>query len=104
MEMSAEPSAAPIIDRDGQKSSFKGYAFSQMEDNIGIQEDIIRHNLPKSKESSTTQVNQLNPLHEPVPTSAVLYVRKETWKLTIEKKTKLKFLFYAFLQSFFYKK
>lgn len=80
MEMSAEPSAAPIIDRDGQKSSFKGYAFSQMEDNIGIQEDIIRHNLPKSKESSTTQVNQLNPLasHEPVPTSAVLYVRKET--------------------------
>lgn len=78
MEMSAEPSAAPIIDRDGQKSSFKGYAFSQMEDNIGIQEDIIRHNLPKSKESSTTQVNQLNPSHEPVPTSAVLYVRKET--------------------------
>lgn len=75
MEMSAEPSAAPIIDRDGQKSSFKGYAFSQMEDNIGIQEDIIRHNLPKSKESSSTQVNHLE---EPVPTSAVLYVRKET--------------------------
>ena len=74
MEMSAEPSAAPIIDRDGQKSSFKGYAFSQMEDNIGIQEDIIRHNLPKSKESSSTH------LQEPtgVPTSAVLYVRKET--------------------------
>lgn len=72
-EMTTETSAAPImIDRDGQQRSFKGYAFTQMEDNMGIQEDIIRHNLPKSKESSSATVQ------DPVPTVVYSYVRKET--------------------------
>ncbi|CAG5095426.1 Oidioi.mRNA.OKI2018_I69.XSR.g14182.t1.cds [Oikopleura dioica] len=71
--MATEQAAAPImINEDGQRRSFKGYAFTQMEDNMGIQEDIIRHNLPKSKESSSTSV------HEPVPTVLYSYVHKET--------------------------